>query len=114
MGAAILLTGILGFFTALCRNSGINCLFATPFIILAFIGTILLVVAAAITSGADGAIMDGKDKACAAEFSPGVSISDKVNTEYTKLVDKNLCSAVCQCPLSVQDIWEDVPENRTR
>jgi hypothetical protein len=58
--------------------------------------------------------MEGKDKACALEISPDVTLSDKVNTEYTKLVDKNMCSAVCACPLSVTDTWEDVPMNRTR
>ena len=98
----------------MCKNSGINCLFATPFILFAFIGTVILVVGAAISSGADGQVMEGKEMACNINISPGVTLSDKVNTEYTKLVDKNMCSAICACPLSVTDTWEDVPVNRTR
>ena len=113
-GGVILITGILGFFTALCRNSGINCLFATPFMIFAFLGAIVLFVLAAIASGADGAVMEAKNTACEMDIGDGVILDDKVSTEYTKLVDKNMCSAVCSCPLNVADTWNAVPMNRTR
>lgn len=98
----------------MCRNSGINCLFATPFIIFAFLGAVVLFVLAAIASGADGAVMEAKNTVCESEISNGVILADKVDSEYTKLVDKNMCSAICACPTSVQQTWEDVPVNRTR
>jgi uncharacterized membrane protein len=60
-GAVLLFTGILGFFTAMCRNSGVNCLFATPFILFALLCTLLLFILAAITSGANGGVMKAKD-----------------------------------------------------
>lgn len=108
-GGIILITGILGFFTAMCRNSGINCLFAFPFVVLAFLCAVLLAVMAAVASGADGQVMKAKENACAYEIDSGVSLADKVQSEYTKLVDKNMCSVVCPCPLAVENTWTSIP-----
>lgn len=113
VGGVILLTGILGFFTALCRNSGINCFFATPFILLSLIGVVILIVLAAIASGANGQVMKAKDEACLVDMG-GQTLERMVEEQYTKLIDKNMCSAVCQCPLDVANTWEDVPMSRTR
>jgi hypothetical protein len=78
VGAIVLVTAILGFFTAMCRNSGVNCLFATPFIILAFIGVISLFILAGITSGANGGVMHAKDNACAYDMGNGTMLADYV------------------------------------
>jgi len=68
-GCVILFTGILGIFTAACRNTGINCLFAIPFCVMAMLCMIFLLILAFIASGADGMIMQAKDEACAAPAS---------------------------------------------
>jgi len=64
VGGVIFITGILGFLTSLCKNKGINCLFATPYILLSFLAVVILVVLAAICSGANGQVMKAKDEAC--------------------------------------------------
>jgi uncharacterized Tic20 family protein len=77
-GFVILLTGILGFFTAMCRNSGVNCLCASPFIVFAFVCSIVLFVLAAITSGANGAVMNAKDQACMSDIGNNTMLADAV------------------------------------
>lgn len=80
-GGFILITGILGFFTATCRNSGINCLFAFPFIILAFICMVVLLAMAFIASGADGVVMTAKENACTMPMEDGgVCLGDMIQT----------------------------------
>jgi len=37
-----------------------------------------------------------------------------VKDQYTKIVDKNMCSALCPCSPDVESIWRAVPMNRTR
>jgi hypothetical protein len=44
----------------------------------------------------------------------GVMLADKIQTEYTKLVDRNMCSVVCPCPLDVSDTWTSIPQEKLR
>jgi len=41
-------------------------------------------------------------------------LAEKVNTEYTKLVDKNMCSVACFCPLEATELWTSIPEATLR
>ena len=77
-GGIILITGILGFFTAMCRNSGINCLFVIPFMLFAFLCAVVLFTMALIASGADGMVMQAKEETCKMEVAPNVSLAQKV------------------------------------
>lgn len=58
--------------------------------------------------------MEAKNATCEMDVDGGIALDEKVNTEYTKMVDKNMCSAVCPCPLGVAETWNAVPMNRTR
>jgi hypothetical protein len=50
-GGIVLLTCILGLLTAKCRNSGVNCLFACPFIVVSLALFILLLIIANVANG---------------------------------------------------------------
>jgi len=114
VGAVILLTGILGVFTAACRNTGINCLFAIPFCLMSLICMITLLILAFIASGAEGMIIQAKDEACASPLDGGETMESMIKTQYTKLVDRNMCSPFCDCPLDTETTWTSIPEKTLR
>jgi hypothetical protein len=50
-GVLSMLTGILGILTSRCYNKGFNCIFSTPYIIMALVSGILLLSVAGVASG---------------------------------------------------------------
>lgn len=113
-GVLCMLTGILGILTAYCRNSGFNCFFSFPYMIIAFITGILMLIVAGIASGQAGDQM--KSEICQAPFEDG-TVETKIRTEYTKLVDKLMCAPdICECPqeADIVQIWGNIPEEKLR
>jgi hypothetical protein len=113
-GILCMLTGVLGILTSKCRNSGYNCFFSFPYMIMAFITGILMLVVAGIASGQAGDQM--KSEICQAPFEDG-TVETKIRTEYTKLVDKLMCAPdICECPAEegIVTTWASIPETKLR
>lgn len=91
-----MVTGILALLTAKCRNTGYNCFFSLPYIILALVCGILLLAVAGIASGQ--ATDQLVNEACQAPIGD-VTLEVKIKEEYGKLVDKLMCAPdICDCP----------------
>ena len=108
-GVMMCVTGFLGVQTALFRKSGCHCIIAFVYILFAFLLAIVLFIMAAVACGANGHVMKAKENACAMDVGDGVTLADKVQKEYNKIVDHNMCSPICACPLEVMNTWSSIP-----
>ena len=109
-GALCFLTAILGFLTAYFKKF----FFALPFMICAIAIGLLMLAGAAITSGAGGYLDQMKVKACdtiAEGETPAVTYRVKISNEYTKMVDRLMCSPWCPCPAAAESAWTSVSKD---
>lgn len=115
-GALCALTAILGFLTtysSLKRSRWV--IFALPFMIVAVVIGLLMLAGAAITSGAGGYLEQMRITACdtVAEGDPdGLTYKMKISKEYTRMVDRLMCSPWCPCPSSAEQVWSEVPQEK--
>ena len=104
-GAFCVITAILGFATAYFKKFFV----ALPFMILAVAIGLLMLAGAAITSGAGGYLEQMKINACdTIAEGEGITYKMKISQEYTKMVDRLMCSHWCPCSASVEEAWTSV------
>ena len=110
-GALCFLTAILGFLTAKFMKFYV----ALPFMIMAVAIGLLMLAGAAITSGSGGYLAQMKIDACdtiAEGITPAVTYGTKINTEYTAMVDRLMCSPWCPCKADAESAWTSVSKEK--
>jgi hypothetical protein len=75
-GVLSILTGVLAILTSKCRNSKMSVFFSCPYMVLASITAILLLVIAGITSGEATSVI--KNDACNYDLGGGVTVKSKI------------------------------------
>ena len=108
MGLIILLSSVFGILSVRYANDSKKCCFLAPFVPLSLTGAIILIIFSGITGGSDRMVMESIKRACSQKIGPGMTLATKVSEEYTKLVDRMMCSSQCLCPDAVADTWRKV------
>lgn len=108
IGVICALTALFGFATAKCKNF----LVALPFMIMVIVVGLLMLVCGAITSGAGGAMDQMRVEACDSPIEGSKTIGDKIGDEYTRMVDRLMCSFWCPCPAEAESVWTKVDEKK--
>jgi hypothetical protein len=86
-----------------------NPFFTCPFAVLGLTICALMFFAASVTSGKGFYLENIQDKACNTLVDGSVTSGQKIRTEYTKMVDRMMCSAKCPCPPEDYSVWKNVP-----
>ena len=114
-GVVCTLTGILGMLTAKFRYATRYWMFSCPYIVVATACGIFMLFLSIITSGFGNYVENVTEDACAYELESGETISERIQLDYTKLVDRNMCSQnLCECPTESTKIWTSIPEDDLR
>jgi hypothetical protein len=87
-GSLMLITSMFG----CCTSKFKKICFTFPFIILALVICILMFILATVTSGQGVVIEQMQDNACLTDLG-GMTTGEKIDKEYTKMVDRMMCSA---------------------
>jgi len=96
-GILTIITGVFGGLTVKFKKV----FFAVPFVALAFIVALLLLIGAMIALAPSGELVEEGCKFIAKEENAGVNPA----IMYKELVDTNMCSAACPCDEAFKDQW---------
>lgn len=100
-GVLCVITGIMGLLTAMKKNA----FFAAPFIGLAFIIGLLLLIGAVMAGGDEKFLEEMKGKICdKLEETAGM----KFEESYGAVVDGIMCTPICPCDKADGALWKEI------
>jgi hypothetical protein len=114
-GIVCTITGFMGILTARNRYSTYYWLFSCPYIIFAMACGFFMIFISILSSGAGNFVKNVSDDACTYELENGQTVSERIQEDYNKLVDRNMCTQnLCECPTESTKVWASLAEEDVR